>query len=270
MKLNHLIAIAGIVWIFWSCGSGNNGLSVLNSQSFHDTQITFNSRLMQRLSADTVASVQDKNPLMQPIEDMISRAEKLKANPSDSGWTALSASWEDFMAKYAGSDGILFMQDEDSSANSQNTIVLEKWAELNKSLLKFSGEVRFGDALERLLYEPKVPVQSEKFLKSVIYTHLDDQIFVNLIGSSSLNHYHTTGGTIKLIQVTDFPESNEMTLKCECDDTRFLDVFIRIPSWAVNPTVSHGNVKYVARAGEYCEISRKWKDGDEFKIVLKN
>lgn len=270
MRLNQLIAIAGIVWIFWSCGSGNNGLSVHNSQSFHDTQITLDSQLMPRLTADTVEAVQDKNPLMQPIGDMILQTEKLKTNPSDSGWTALSTSWEDFRVKYVGADGILFRQNEDSSANSQNARLPEKWAELNKSLLKFSGEVRFGDALERLLYEPKVPVLSEKFLKSVIYTHLDDQIFVNLIGSSSLNHYHTTGGTIKLIQVTDFPEGNEITLKCECDDTRFLDVFIRIPSWAVNPTVTHGNVKYVARAGEYCEISRKWKNGDEFKIVLKN
>lgn len=270
MKLNQLIAISGIVWIFSSCGSGNSGLSVLNSQSFSETQISMDSRLIQRLSADTVASVQDKNPLMLSIEDMISRAEKLKTNPADSGWTTLSTSWDDFRNRYTGADGILFKQSEDSSTNAQNTIVLKKWAELNKRLLKFSGEVRFGDALERLLYEPKVPVLSEKFLKSAIYTHIDDQIFVNVIGSSSLNHYHTTGGTIKLIQVTDFPENNEMTLKCECADTRFLVVFIRIPSWAVNPTVTHGNVKYVARAGEYCEISRKWKNGDEFKIILKN
>jgi DUF1680 family protein len=61
-----------------------------------------------------------------------------------------------------------------------------------------------------------------------------------------------------------------MTLKCESNDVRYLDVFIRIPEWAINPTVSYGNVKYVAHSGEYCQVSRKWHDGDEFRIVLKN
>jgi DUF1680 family protein len=61
-----------------------------------------------------------------------------------------------------------------------------------------------------------------------------------------------------------------MTLTCETNDARYLDVYIRIPEWAVNPTVAHGNVKYVAHPGEYCQISRKWKDKDEFFIILKN
>ena len=83
-------------------------------------------------------------------------------------------------------------------------------------------------------------------------------------------HHHTTGGTVKLTQRTDFPRSNIVTLTCETNDARYLDVFIRIPEWAVNPTVAHGNVKYVAHPGEYCQISRKWKDKDEFYIILKN
>jgi DUF1680 family protein len=49
-----------------------------------------------------------------------------------------------------------------------------------------------------------------------------------------------------------------------------MDVFIRIPSWAVNPTVTHGNVKYVAHPGEYCEVYRKWNNGDQIKVELKN
>ena len=136
--------------------------------------------------------------------------------------------------------------------------------------MKFSGEIRFADVLEKLLYESKSPVLSEKLLKSVIYTRIYDQVFVNIIGSSSISYQHTTGGTVKLIQQTDYPEGNEMILKCECSDLRFMDVFIRIPSWAVHPSVTHGNVKYVANPGEYCEISRKWENGDEIKVVLKN
>jgi hypothetical protein len=200
---------------------------------------------------------------------MSANARNVRKTRSDSAWISLSASWEDFRKNHIGPDGLPVFQ-ADSLTDSQSKSISGKWAELNVSLLKLSGEVQFGDALEKMLYKSKVPVLSDKILKSVIYTYIDDQIFVNLIGSSNVNHHHTTGGTIKLIQKTDYPESNEITLKCECNDVRYLDLFIRIPAWAVNPTVTHGNVKYVPHPGEYCQISRKFNDGDEIQVRLKN
>jgi DUF1680 family protein len=187
---------------------------------------------------------------------MIAESDRVKKSESDSSWTSLISKWEDFRKNTTGIEGI--------------PAAFGKWAELNVRLLKFSGENRFADVLEKMLYESKKPVLSEKLLKSIIYTRIYDQVFVNIIGSSSVSYSHTTGGTVKLIQQTDYPEGNEMILKCECGDVRFMDVYIRIPSWAVNPTVTHGNVKYVARPGEYCEISRKWENGDEVKVILKN
>jgi len=148
--------------------------------------------------------------------------------------------------------------------------VAGKWAELNIMLLKLSGEVRFGDVIENLLYKEEMPVLTEKQLKSIIYTHIDDQIFINVLGGSSFDYQHTTGGNVRLTQTTRYPLGSEIILSCEVGDVRYMDVFIRIPEWAVNPTVTHGNVKYVARPGEYCEIYRKWRNGDEFSIKLKN
>ena len=154
------------------------------------------------------------------------------------------------------------------SGSLPNTTIL-RWAELNANLLKFSGEAKFAKVLENILYTQNQPVLSEKLLKSVIYTHIFDQIFIHIPTTSSVSFQHTTGGNVKLIQQYD-PSKKEMMLKCECGDTRFLDLFIRIPSDAVKPTVTHGNVKYVAIPGEYCEISRKWKNGDEIRVSLKN
>ncbi len=147
---------------------------------------------------------------------------------------------------------------------------IQKWAELNVALVKLSGEVRFGDAIEKMIHGPENRFISERLLKSVIYTHVDDQIFINIIGSSSMDYQHTTGGNVRLIQGTNYPGNDVMTLKTECSDLRYMDIFIRIPSWAVNPTVTHGNVKYVAQPGEYCQISKKWKAGVEIRVVLKN
>jgi len=256
-----------------ACNDDGNLLNVVNSMAFPEKQIVIEDQVKQRLSIDSTEILNVYNPFQDKLNAMFTRIDDLKKNRSDSLWLVLLANWNDFRLNHIGNDGLpIFQANEliDSTGNSETIAVARMWAELNSRLLKFSGEVRFGDALEKLIYESKGRVIDEKLLKSVVYTHIDDQIFINIIGSSSITHYHTTGGIIKLIQETDFPLSNEVTIKCESDDSRFIDLFIRIPSWAVNPTVTHGNVKYVAHPGEYCEIARKWNGGDEFNINLKN
>lgn len=264
MKIIRIFAIIGIAVFLFSCGRSENGLNVINSGSFSDSNITLDGALSQRLLPDSVVNISGQSLISIKLDELISAVEKLRKNQSDSLWNVVSAGWYDF-----GKDGLSVLS-ADSMSNSEASAVAGKWAELNIQLLKLSGEVRFGDAVEDLLYKNQSPVLTEKQLKSIIYTHIDDQIFINVIGSSSLTHQHTTGGTITLIQKADYPNSNEITLTCESNDVRYLDVFIRIPEWAINPTVNYGNVKYVAHAGEYCQVSRKWHDGDEFRIVLKN
>lgn len=260
MNLVRLIVISGIALLFTACGSENESFNRANSQSFAEKQITLEGALSLRIGVDSVNRIQESSFLIKNLEEMLSVTATLKKTKSDSSWTALQKNWGEFR----GNEAVLLA---DTSGNS--VFVLQKWAELNSQLLKLTSEVRFGDALEKLIYEPKFYLP-ERLIKSVIYTHIDDQIFINIFGSSSLNHQHTTGGIVKLIQKTEYQLTNEIALFCECSDTRYLDVFIRIPEWAVNPTVTHGNVKYVARPGEYCQVSRKWRDGDEFSIKLKN
>jgi len=260
MNLVRLIVISGIALLFTACGSENESFNRTNSQSFAEKQITLESALSLRTGADSVNYIPEPSLVLKNLEEMLSVTGMLKKTKSDSSWTALQKSWEEFRINEA----VLLA---DTSGNS--VLVLQKWAELNSQLLKLTSEVRFGDALENLIYEPNSYLP-ERLIKSAIYTHIDDQIFINLFGPSSLNHQHTTGGTIKLIQKTEYPLTNEIALFCECSDTRYLDVFIRIPEWAINPTVNYGNVKYVARPGEYCQVSRKWRNGDEFSIKLKN
>jgi hypothetical protein len=259
MKFIRLIAISGIVIFLSACGR-DAGLLMVNSESFNDKQITLGNSLTARVLVDSATRFQESTALSKNLDEAISSLENVRQSKSDSSWSSLLKNWE----KIKNNPDLNL----DSAAIELS--VFSSWTDLNSRLLKFSEQVKFGDELEKLLYKPAVPVLSERLLKSVIYTHIDDQIFINLFGSSSLVHNHTTGGIIKIIQQTDYPSGNEITLKCECSDTRYLDVFIRIPEWAVNPTVTHGNVKYVARPGEYCQISRKWRDGDEIKIVLKN
>lgn len=273
MKQIQRLIIFGLAIFLFSCKNDGNVLNVVNSESFSEKQIVIDGQLKLRLLPDSFKNLINDYPFQDKLNAMIVTIDGLRKAKSDSVWLNLLANWDNFRLYHIGTDGLpIFHANEliDLVGNSETIAVAQKWIELNSKMLKFSGETRFGDVLENLLLNSKIQVFNESLLKSVVYTHIDDQIFINLIGFSSVNHYHTTGGTVKLIQETDYPAGNEMTLKCESDDIRFLDVFIRIPSWAVNPKVTHGNVKYVAHPGEYCEISRKWGNGDEIKVILKN
>jgi hypothetical protein len=260
MKLTQLLTFSGFVLFIFACGTPKASLQIIESQSFDVKQISLGESFAKKYLSESSDSNQLASFQNKKLTELVSLAKMLKESKSDSSWFILKRKWEEFNQTAIGS----------SSDTSENSIAeLQIWAELNVDLLRLTGEVQFGDAIEKQIFQSK-PVLTEQYLKSIIYTHHYDQIFINLLVTSTLTHYHTTGGIIKLIQQTNYPESNEMTLKCESNDVRYLDVFIRIPEWAVNPTVTHGNVKYVAHPGEYCQISRKWNDGDEIEVKLKN
>jgi hypothetical protein len=267
MRQFQLLFLAGMMIIFISCQDHHTHVPVVESKSFPEGQVSFDTSISQRLLADSLQQFsenQQNDSLMEMELSSLNRLfERLKQSPSDSLWGELQTRWENFHNE-AGANG-----QSDIAPGSLSNRVIKKWAELNADLLKFSGEAKFAEALEKMLYAKTQPALSKELLKSVIYTHIFDQIFIHIPVTSSVSFQHTTGGNVKLIQQYD-PSKKEMILKCECSDTRFLDLFIRIPSDAVNPTVNHGNVKYVALPGEYCEISRKWKNGDEIRVLLKN
>ncbi|WP_159518856.1 glycoside hydrolase family protein [Sunxiuqinia indica] len=143
------------------------------------------------------------------------------------------------------------------------------WVTLNDSLLKYTQEVRFADALERIAYNPVGNNQLSKTqLKSFYYTRLYDRIYFNVFGSSSLQYEHTTGGSVRLVQATDYPFDNRISIKVELQDTRYLDLYIRIPEWATNSSVTSKGVKYNVIPGQYTEIAKKWKNGEEVEIII--
>ena len=279
MRFTKLFAFIWLIQFLYSCDTDPNSLSAINSESFTDKQIYIHLQKGRQMGSDSLLNMDelilsnDQHLVLNQLDNMNSMYEILGKSKSDSNWIALSTKWDEFNTKIFGVEKISIDKEYTASDSLNNRIspeAIRKWIELNIKLLKLSGEVRFGDALEEILYGHKKEYFSEELLKSVIYTHVFDQIYVNIIGSSSVDYQHTTGGNVRIIQETNYPNGNEMTLKSECSDLRYMDVFIRIPSWAINPIVTHGNVKYVARPGEYCQISRKWKTGDEIRVALRN
>lgn len=269
MKFTQLLASIGMVLIFSSCLNDPNTLNPVQSVSLHAQQVELHFEPSTAQVKDSLQNLtQDQRAVLLELDEMLSMKDRILQTRTDSLWPALIRKWAEFSLKHIGTHRTPYATDE-SLAKTFSPEAVRKWVQLNVDLVKLSGEVRFGDALEVMLYGTPQGVFPEDLLKSVIYTHVYDDIYINIIGGSSMEYAHTTGGTVKIIQQTNYPQSDEMTLAVETNDVRFMDVFIRIPSWAVNPSVTHGVVKYVANPGEYCQISKKWRTGDAIKILLR-
>lgn len=258
MKLIHLFSVLLISTFLVSCVGNSNSPELVNSQSIVAENISLDHQLSILLRTDSSVSLPGQQS--SKITELENLVNKFAESQSDENWNAVSGTWS-----MINSNETLGMM-----GDSLQSGILSKWIDLNIQLLKLTGEVRFGDALENILYKSSSPEFSVDQLKSVIYTHVDDKIYFNILGSSSFSYQHTTGGNVRFVQKTQYPAGNEMVLSSELGDVRYMDVFIRIPTWAKNPTVTHGNVKYVARPGEYCEIFRKWKNGDGIVVKLIN
>ncbi|MGQ7870454.1 hypothetical protein [Sunxiuqinia sp. sy24] len=191
------------------------------------------------------------------INQLGNELEQLKVAREELKGTALSDQWEEL------NQNVLLRFEDLSRAD------LQAWVNLNDSLLKYTEEVRFADALERVVYNSAGENSlSEKQIKSFFYTQLYDRVFFNVYGSSSLQYEHTTGGVVRLVQATDYPYDGKIRLKIELQDTRFLNFYFRIPEWADRASVVCKGVKYKAVPGEFTEIAKKWKNGDEVEILI--
>lgn len=276
MKFTQLLVFVLTVLVFTHCKNDPDSLTVINSASLHEQQVNL---FISSLPEHEVDTLKDSNSLtvedapFNELDQMHSLLDQVRQSASNEQWRELLRQWDHFNERYYGASRSLFNRQDATKGDNKSTLpaeAAEKWARLNIDLLKLSGQVRFGDALEILLYDQHEFMFPDSLLKSVVYTHVFDDIYINIIGSSSMEYQHTTGGTVSLTQQTIYPEEAEMILTIEAGDIRFMRVYIRIPSWAINPEVSYGNVKYVARPGEYSVISKKWRSGDEIRVSLNN
>lgn len=272
MNFTRILILLCMIVSSSNCKKDADSLSVINSNSLHQKQVELHFQVPQPAIKDSILSddvLQQQSAVMQKLDELISLKERVMESPDDKLWKDMKQQWHDFYISYLG-DSLTLRDDQHSRKSKLSYENAVKWAKLNIDLLKFSGEVQFGDALEVLLYGNSGFQFPDSLLKSVIYTHVFDDIYINIIGSSTMEYQHTTGGTVKLIQDTNYPKGNDMVLKIETNDVRLLNIYIRIPTWARNPKVSYGNVKYVGYPGQYSEVSRKWSKGDELTISLKN
>jgi len=230
------------------------------SNSVADSEISLGGVLAEKLNGFTPidTAVQGSQPIaIEGILNLQDRVTAMVQNQEPAISDSLLAEWKS-MAEEA-----------DLSFEHFSGVDLKNWVALNDSLLKYTGLVCFADELEKVFYNSQSPdVVTDEAIKSVCYTRRYDRIYVNVYNNSTLSFKHTTGGNIRLIQDTNYPDDGEITFRVETDDSRYMDLYLRIPEWAEIASVTVLGVKYPAHPGEYTEVAKKWKNGDEVKVVL--
>lgn len=177
---------------------------------------------------------------------------------------------------------------------------------LDRYLIRFTGDPKYGDNMERVIYNgmlaalPMKPDGSTFYYSDYhpgarkqyfpqawpccsgtypentadypldIYFHDNDGLYVNLFTPSQVRWQHGSS-TITLEQTTDFPKSDGLTFVVHVNHPTRFPLNVRVPEWLVRtPTVSINDDPRTANArpGTFLKISRRWHDGDTVTVVF--
>jgi DUF1680 family protein len=172
---------------------------------------------------------------------------------------------------------------------------------LDRYLLRMTGEARYGDHLERVVYntvlgvkqpdsdgnypyystysprankvwyQSKWPCCSGTLVQSVgdyvlnLYFRAADGITVNMYAPSELRFEH-----LKLTQTTDYPATETISIRVDTSAPRLWTMRLRIPGWLNQPARITVNDVAVApgQPGSFAAIRRRWKGGDVVELHL--
>ncbi|MFD2599672.1 beta-L-arabinofuranosidase domain-containing protein [Sphingobacterium corticis] len=177
---------------------------------------------------------------------------------------------------------------------------------LSAQLFQRTGDVRYADYYERALYNhilssqhpkhgglvyftPMRPahyrvysqpqtsfwccvgsgLESHSKYGEFIYGEQDQALWVNLFIPSVLTWEKMD---VRLVQQHQFPSTDTINFKIHADKAKKFTLHLRKPNWTKEKQISLfvNDVKQKIQEGTkgYIEIERKWKDGDEVKLVL--
>lgn len=188
------------------------------------------------------------------------------------------------------------------TGHAVETCATMSWLQVTQYLLELTGEVKYADAMEKLLWNhvfaaqaidgdtyryhtPPNGVKPEGFYRSqpdccsgsghrmisllptFLYGKDSEGVFINQYAASTSDVKLSDGRTLRLRQETGFPEETTVRIVVESAPAGEAAVRLRIPSWCSEPSVKlNGALVDGVTPGEYLEIKREWKQGDAFEL----
>lgn len=169
------------------------------------------------------------------------------------------------------------------------------------NLLRLKSDARFGDMMERTIYNALfgaqspdgrliryfTPLEGERHyhngdtyccpcnyrrfiseLPEMVYYQTGDGIAINLYTSSSADIPMEGDLSVSIRQETDYPSSGRVVINISPSENASFPLRLRIPSWCSNASISvNGKLSDIeCKPGSFGVIERNWQPGDQ--IVL--
>lgn len=181
------------------------------------------------------------------------------------------------------------------------TCATMSWLQVTQYLLELTGDVKYADAMEKLLWNHVFAAQSidgdtfryhtapngvkpqdyfhgpdcctssghrmVSLLPTFLYGKDDKGVFVNQYGASTAEVKLSKDRTMRLRQDTTYPEESDIKITVEAAPAGQSTIRLRMPSWCAKPQVRlNGGIQQGAKPGGYLSIEREWKSGDTLEL----
>ena len=201
------------------------------------------------------------------------------------------------------SEGEHFTYNQQGSGNIQESCVTAYLLRWKDSLMRLEGDLRYGDVMERTIYNALFGAQSPdgrhicyftpftgrrsfqsidtfccngnfrravaELPQKVYYRTPDGGIALNLF-TRSIKTFDVAGKTVEIKLETEYPNSGEVKLTFTCSEPVEFGCRFRTPRWAERIECAVGDVPCVPTKSQlgYAEIKRLWKSGDVLTISM--
>lgn len=195
----------------------------------------------------------------------------------------------------------IWTDDQDGRGELAETCATAYLIRLYDSFLRLRAESRFGDLLERTIFNTLFAAQSpdgrqiryyapfegpRKYhpgdtyccpcnyrriiaeLPEFIYYRSGHAVTVNLYTASEAT-IDVGGVKVAIVQETDYPSNGVVTLRLKPAQATTFPLLLRIPAWATHATIRVNNAgPAAAPAGAFFELARTWRSGDVVRLEM--
>jgi len=179
--------------------------------------------------------------------------------------------------------------------------VYELW--LLDEMLRVDRDLRYGDIIERVIYNALFGAQDPKgrgmcyytpfsgkrpyyqrdawccpnnfrrgmaSLPQFVYYQSDDGVAVNLYAASTAELQLRNGVSLRIEQETEYPSAEQIKIKLSPSAPVSFVMRLRLPRWCAKPavTVNGASVNGAQPGASFFEINRRWRAGDTIRLRL--
>lgn len=183
------------------------------------------------------------------------------------------------------------------------TCATMSWLQITQYLLELTGDVKYADAMEKLLWNHVFAAQSidgdtyryhtapngvkpegyfhgpdcctssghrmVALLPTFLYGKDEKGVFINQYGATTADVELSDERSMRLRQDTAYPEKSLVAITVEQAPEDISMIRLRIPSWCQSPSLKlNGKVCEGLVPGRYYKINRVWSVGDKLELNL--